>query len=142
MGSNRTWLPGPVRRAIGFSLVAGLLLPGCRLFTTPGHDTARIEIESPTSSSVQLITASEFIVSIDDTGVEVFHLFEADTAWVSLPFSAEYDLRPTAMFYARAAEADHPDDVVRMRAFVDGTERFTHQTTLVGPGIQFYYVGF
>jgi hypothetical protein len=142
MRSNKTWLPGPVRRAIGCSLLAGLVLSGCRLFTTPGHDTARIEIESATSSSVRLITASEFIVSIDDEGREVFHLFEADTAWVQLPFSAEYDLRPTNMFYARAAEADDPSDIVSLRAFVDGTERFFHQAALVGAGIQFYYVGF
>lgn len=129
-------------RAAVLTLALSLALSGCRLFTTPGHDTLRVELESDVSTSVRFITSDNFVVGVDPDGLATFHLFQADTAWVQLPFAAEYDLRETGMFYVRAAEAEDGDAVITLRTFVDGDQSFSHSSTLTGQGLQYYYAGF
>jgi hypothetical protein len=129
-------------RAAIIALALSLALAGCRLFTTPGHDTLRVELESDVATSVRFISSDNFVVGVDQDGLATFHLFQADTAWVQLPFAAEYDLRETGMVYVRAAEAEDGDAVITLRAFVDGDQSFSHSSTLTGTGLQYYYVGF
>jgi hypothetical protein len=129
------------RRAAMLALVIALALPGCRLFTSPGHDTLSVELGSNVATSVRFITSNNFVVGLDQDGSTTFHLFQADTTWVQTPFTADYDLRATGMFYVRAAESENPDAVITLRAFVDGTQSFSHSAPITGMGLQYYYVG-
>jgi hypothetical protein len=142
MASHRIPIPARTLRAALIALLAAGGLAGCDFFTEPGNDTATVEIESDRPTSIRLITSNNFVVTLDDEGHHVFHLFQGDTTWVQLPFTRDYDLRATAMFYVRAAESEDSAAIVSLRALVDGHQRFTHTAALEGAGIQFYYVGF
>lgn len=129
-------------RTAVITLAVALALAGCRLFTSPGHDTLSVELDSNVPTSVRFITSNNFVVGVDQDGISTFHLFQADTAWVQTPFTADYDLRETGMFYVRAAESEDPDAIISLRAHIDGNESFSHSATITGMGLQYYYVGF
>lgn len=125
----------------GFILILGVLLApiaACGI-TDPGHDTVSLEVDSDDGSAVRLITSYDFVVALDEDGLEIFYLNEADTTWVEPVFRHDYDLNATGRFYARAVEAEDTLAVVSLRALVDGDESFYRQSVLTGNGIQYYY---
>jgi hypothetical protein len=126
-------------RRLGALALVALALTGCRLLTSPGHDTLTIEIESDVPTSVRYITSDDFAVAIDLDGIQVFHLNTADTTWIELPFHADYDLRTTGMYYVRVAESEDPAAVISFRALVDGQSSWAHSATIEGIGMQYYY---
>jgi hypothetical protein len=132
----RASLP-PAARLIVVAALA-VAASACDTFS-PGHDTATIEIRSNPATTITVITSNEFAIGFDEDGVQIFHLFQADTTFVQTPFTGDYDLQETRMFYVRAAAAENPAAVVSLRARVDGREQFFHEAVLEGAGIQFYY---
>lgn len=126
------------RHLAALALVA-LALSGCRLFTSPGHDTLTVEVESDVPTSVLFIASDNFLVGFDQDGVQHFQLVRADTAWIELPFTADYDLRATGMYYVRVAASEDPDAEISLRALVDGQESWASTSTIEGIGMQYYY---
>jgi hypothetical protein len=130
--------PVAARLIVAAAVAVGAV--ACDTFS-PGHDTATIEIQSNPATTITVITSNDYAIGFDEDGVQIFHLFQADTTFVQTPFTREYDLQATGMFYVRAAESENPAPVVSLRARVDGRERFFHEAVLEGAGIQFYYFG-
>jgi hypothetical protein len=125
----------------GLILILGVLLApiaACGI-TDPGHDTLSLEVDSNDGSAIRLITSYDFVVGLDEDGLEIFFLNEADTTWVEPVFRHDYDLNATGRFYARAVEAEDTMAVVSFRALVDGDESFYRESVLTGNGIQYYY---
>jgi hypothetical protein len=119
-------------------LMVGVGLTGCGLFTEPGHGVATVEIEADRPTAIGLITSHDFGVTIAPDGRHTFDLRQADTLRIRLPVVRDFDLRDRPSFYLRVADADDPEAVVDMVVRVDGQQRFRHETTVAGDGIQFY----
>jgi hypothetical protein len=131
-----------VRPSVGLALAAAVLvLAGCRIFTSPGHDTLTLQLDADVSTSVRVITSNSFSIMLEEDGSESFLLLQADTAWVQVPFTQDYDLRQRARLYVRVAEAEQPDALITMRILLDGRSSYTDTNTIQGVGIQYYYVG-
>jgi hypothetical protein len=133
-------MPGKtrIRRAL-LAAAALAALGACDLFDV-GKDTLTLEVGSDGNSPVRLITSFEFVVYVDEEGQFRFILDSADTAWVQVPYTEDFDLNETGRFYARAAEAEDSTAAVSVRVLVDGEETFFEETVLVGEGTRYYFI--
>lgn len=99
--------------------------------TSEPADSVRIVITGTAPEPLRLITAARYgIAQHPETGVVSSFLQESDTALVTLPFEASYDISTYHIFLFRLTETENAFATVRMRAFVDGEEKLDQDANM------------
>lgn len=115
-------------RMLRVGTVALLLVAvwGCDWVTKEAPERARIQLEGQEGAQVQLITSTTFLsnrIEGDGRDNEVV-LVDADTAQVTIPFEASYDISIDRRFLARVLRSDPSTDELVLNGWVDGKQHF------------------
>lgn len=131
-GRTRFGNRGSVARVA--AAVAALVLPGCDALSVSSEpEVARIKIDSPDVTEVNLITADWFTYVGDPScpACEAsVQLLRSDTSVVSLPFEGTYRFTPRLQFFAETFPVAREPALVSLTAYIDGREWLNSSRTL------------
>jgi hypothetical protein len=133
------------RLAARYTLAASLLVlvaggvAGCGLLledTRP--ETVRLEVTLPDGEAATLVASQAFTADFT-VDVPVVRVVEGDTLHLDGPLAETYDIERSQRFLARVLVPDSLAGTVRMRAFVDGRDRYDEMATGGDSLLQFIY---
>lgn len=127
------------RGPILVSMVLSLAVAACNWFDDPSPDEARLMIDGPAGTQVQLITSTKLLAAVTNEGVTKVEVFDADTTNAVLPFESTYVIRDDQAFLALTSHLDANVETMRMRVFLDGTEEFDESGPLE-EGVDYRFV--
>lgn len=131
----------PKRRRVHSAVTAAFLLSitACNWFDDPSPDEARLMIDGPADTRVQLITSTKFVAGVRSSGVTEVAIIEADTLNATLPFESTYRIRDDQRFLAWTSHLDADLETLQMRVFLDGAKEFDESGPLE-TGIDYRFV--
>lgn len=131
--------------AIGAALfIITLSTTGCDEILGPSRkraETASVELEGTSPGPLQLVTSTNWILTLDQaTGESMIQLFAAETTEADLPFQKSVKLAPYYRVLFRVVNP-HPDTArIRMRVLLDGEETYKMETAVADEPVDFTYV--
>ena len=120
-----------IRRAVGACFLLALAAGACDWFEDPSPDVIRITLEG-SGASFMVITSTEFFATSDEQGALSAQIFAADTAFVTLPFDGNWNIKEDQRFYMVGIPIDSATATVRVQVFVDEDQEIDN-TVEAGP---------
>lgn len=126
------------RAAAGVLLLLGAT--ACNWFDDPSPDEARLMIDGPAGTTVQLVTSTSFVAARRTDGVTEVEIIDSETISATLPFESTYGIRDEQRFLAWTSQLDSDVENIRVRVFLDGTKEFDQSGPLQeGTDYRFVY---
>ncbi len=117
------------RRAAGHLAGAALLTllaGGCGVLLLEPTDpkTARVSVQAAVATQARVMVSTRFnTLSVDRGGIGI-DLLDADTMWVTLPFTTTYDIDLTKRFFFRVFEVEPTLSEVTMQVQINSEPRY------------------
>ena len=108
-----------IRRAVGACFLLALVAGACDWFEDPTPDVIRITLEGSGGASFMVITSTAFFATSDEQGALTAEVFTADTAFVTLPFDRNWNIKEEQRFYMVGIPVDSANATVRVQVFLD-----------------------
>lgn len=112
----------------------------CNPVTLSEARWARLVVDAPEGTRVQVLTSTNFAATQTDDGV-IVDTIEADTTWYEAPAERTFDLGGGRRFYVEALEADPPDVVVQLTIVIDGRAPQSVAGVITEQTLRFIYLG-
>jgi len=114
---------------------------GCDILGSGDPESARVVIDGAAGHTIRLVTTTDFdVVSSSDGEDREVYVLSADTADVASPYDRSFTLGPRTRFYVVLTSETTPAEIVTVRVFIDGDERYNRSTLFGEEVLEFLYV--